>query len=216
MSAMTAVAAPVTTGMTWVGRQRFPMGSDLFGPEERPAHEAEVAGFWIDPSPVSNAEFADFVADTGYLTVAEHEHPGACWHRPAGPGSSLERLAQQPVVHVAHADAAAYARWAGKALPTEREWECAARDGLFEIGVVWHWTDSPYRPHSVPAGNPATTPRPIAAGTRVVKGGSHRPSARRAQPVHTSAGDLGFHCVVRGDSREPDRGRVCLVTPELG
>ncbi|MPY84791.1 MAG: SUMF1/EgtB/PvdO family nonheme iron enzyme [Actinophytocola sp.] len=189
--------------MAWMGRQRFPMGSDLFGPEERPAHEAKVAGFWIDPSPVTNAEFADFVADTGYLTLAEREpsareHPGACWHRPAGPGSSLEGLAQHTVVHVAHADAAAYACWAGKALPIEREWECAARAGLFELGLVWHWTNSPYRPHSVPAGNRATMPRPIAAGTRVVKGGSHRPSARRAQPVHTSAGDLGFRCVVHG------------------
>ena len=173
---MTATVATATTGMVWVEAQRFPMGSDAFYPEERPAHQAQVAGFWIDQNPVTNADFAEFVADTGYLTVAErvpsaHDYPGAdpetlvpaslvfhptrgpvdlrdhsawwryvpgaCWHRPTGPGSSLHGLARHPVVHVTHADATAYAAWAGKTLPTEQEWECAARGGRPDSAFAW-------------------------------------------------------------------------------
>lgn len=62
---------------------------------------------------------------------------GACWHRPLGPGSSIEEIANHPVVHVAAIDAAAYARWARKALPTEAEWEYAARGGLEHAAYAW-------------------------------------------------------------------------------
>lgn len=172
---MTPVAT-ATAGMVWVDGQQFPMGSDTFYPEERPAHQAKVTGFWIDQHPVTNAEFAAFVADTGYITLAERTPsdrdypdappealvpgslvfhptsgpvdlrdyfawwryvPGACWHRPTGPGSSLQRLARHPVVHIAHQDATAYARWADKTLPTEQEWECAARGGREDSAYAW-------------------------------------------------------------------------------
>lgn len=154
---------------------RFAMGSDRFYPEEAPVRRVTVAPFRIDPVPVTNAQFAEFVAATGHVTTAEiapdpDDYPGiatdmifagsavfekcatldlsdplrwwrfaagADWRHPLGPGSSLEDIADHPVVHVAWSDAAAYAEWAGKALPTEAEWEFAARGGLDGADYAW-------------------------------------------------------------------------------
>jgi len=68
--------------------------------------------------------------------------PGASWRHPKGPGSSLEGIRNHPVVHVAYEDAEAYVRWAGKELPTEPEWERAARGGL--DGAAFTWGDEEF------------------------------------------------------------------------
>ena len=146
----------------------FRMGSTRFYPEEAPIHTAQVAGFAMERHPVTNAQFAEFVDDSGYVTVAEREldpalypganpadlvagalvfrptsgpvdlrdwrqwwqwEPGAYWRHPFGPDSGIEDRLEHPVVQVAYPDAAAYARWAGRRLPSEAEWEYAAAGG---------------------------------------------------------------------------------------
>jgi formylglycine-generating enzyme len=162
--------------MVWVPGGIYTMGSDHHYAEETPAHRVEVDGFWIDKTPVTNAQFAHFVAETNYVTFCEippdpTQYPGALpemlvaasvvfvkpqhrislqdhfqwwqriaganWHHPYGPDSSIEGKQDHPVVHVSYADAEAYAEWAGKELPTEAEWERAARGGFEGEEFAW-------------------------------------------------------------------------------
>lgn len=154
-------------GMVRLQGGRFVMGSDAHYAEESAAHEVVVDGFWIDRHDVTNAQFARFVAATGYRTDAERAQdgqppasavfvmptarqagawrlvPGANWRQPRGPGSSIEGLDNHPVVQVSYHDAQAYARWLGRELPTEAQWEYAARGGLAEKPYVWGERFSP-------------------------------------------------------------------------
>jgi formylglycine-generating enzyme len=151
----------------------FLMGSERFYPEERPVRRVAVDGFSIDRGPVTVSEFRRFVDATGYVTVAERpldpaDFPGA---DPAAlvPGSLVFRKTDRPVdlrdvlqwweyepgatwrdgpddhpvTHVAFEDAEAFAAWAGKELPTEAEWEFAARGGLEDAVFAWGDEHSP-------------------------------------------------------------------------
>ncbi|HET6941746.1 MAG TPA: formylglycine-generating enzyme family protein, partial [Sphingomicrobium sp.] len=154
----------------------FMMGSDHHYPEEAPRHAVRVNGFWIDPVPVTNAEFAAFVDATGHVTLAEippdpNDYPGALsemcragsllftptdgpvdlrdwsnwwrfefdvnWRCPQGTTSDWRDVPDHPVVHVTHSDAEAYAKWVGKSLPTEAEWEFSAWGGSDDKEFAW-------------------------------------------------------------------------------
>ncbi len=153
---------PVPLDMRFIPAGSFTMGSDHFYPEEAPPRSVAVDGYWIDTTPVTNIEFEAFVDATGYETTAERGHRGSLvferpgpdidlrqwgtwwrqldgtdWRHPLGPHSDLEGRMEHPVVHVSHQDALAYATWCQKALPTEVEWEAAARGGLDSADYAW-------------------------------------------------------------------------------
>lgn len=175
-----------TAGMVYIPGGKFSMGGDneQASPDEFPKHEVTIDSFWMDEHEVTNAQFAEFVQATGYVTEAELKPdweelkkqlppgtpkpdeavlvpsslvffarsndvdlndysqwwkwvPGASWRYPEGPGSSIAGKEDYPVIHISWNDAMAYCKWSGKRLPTEAEWEFAARGGLRNNIYPW-------------------------------------------------------------------------------
>jgi serine/threonine-protein kinase len=133
----------------------FTMGTQISGTPEESfdefAHQVYLHSFYIDQTEVTNAMFTLFVEATGYQTTAEREGKswvrkrnwvfyqqveGADWRHPFGPETNLVGLDLHPVVHMSWDDAQAYCEWAGRRLPTEAEWEKAARG---EQSFIYPW-----------------------------------------------------------------------------
>jgi iron(II)-dependent oxidoreductase len=109
---------------------------------ERPRHTVEVPAFEIDRTPVTNAAYLEYMGETGAEPPMYWERDGDAWVRTAM-GLRLPVDPARPVVHVSWDEADAFARWAGKRLPTEFEWE-AARPRLDGVGGAWEWTSSDF------------------------------------------------------------------------
>jgi len=264
-------------GRSTIGTVRPQIASDGEGPRRF----VEVAPFGLEPTTVTNDDFARFVESTSYVTEAERfgwsfvffsflptdaDYPvvaetpwwgrsdGADWRHPEGPGSSVATRANHPVVHVSWTDAVAYATWRGGRLPTEAEWEHAARptpdaeypwgndeptdshvlcniwqgsfprhnsgaDGFLGTcpadafnpnvfgmhnmsGNVWEWCADTFRVRSLAKVGKQRDREAVAAGERLLKGGSYlchksycyryRIAARMGRAPDTSTGHTGF------------------------
>jgi formylglycine-generating enzyme required for sulfatase activity len=256
-------------GMVAIPGGRFRMGSDTGYAEEAPTHLVEIDGFHIDTRAVTNAQFANFVAATGHVTLAEvvpdaahypgarpemlfagslvfartrgpvdtrdwsqwwRLQPGANWRHPYGPTSSLAELDDHPVVHVAYEDALAYARWAGKDLPTEAEFEYAARGGLDGATYAWGEVFRPGGKHmantwqgkfphhnSREDGWEATAPvasyPPNGFGLYDMIGNVWEWTQDWFQPRHTAAADAGKACCIPKNPRGPVTGTLDPAAP---
>lgn len=138
---------------------------------EAPVHLVEVAAFWIDPAPVNQAQYSQFMAAGGYAEQDLWSQAGWEWKCAQSIQAPLywdPQAPQAPVCHLSAYEAEACARWLGKRLPTEAEWEKAAQAGLPGVGSVWEWTASLFAPY------PGFQAYPYAGYSAAYFDGQHR------------------------------------------
>lgn len=165
-----------TAGMAYIPAGQFSLGSTQGYRDELPlsnGQQTSIKAFWIDQTEVTNAQFASFVKATNYVTDAEkqggaavfiapkageaihnnswwHYVEGANWQHPAGPHSTITGKAHEPVVLLTRNDAEHYAVWLGRDLPTEAQWEYAAKAQAGDNKQQGH---APHDAHGSPAAN---------------------------------------------------------------
>lgn len=135
--------------MVYVPAGQFLMGNNSGIEHEQPVHEVILDAYWLDRTEVTNRQFAKFVQETGYITNAEdkgrsvarvdgqwQEQEGITWKTSSNPDIPIDDMGDHPVLHVSWSDAVAYCTWAGAELPTEAQWEYAAR-GPNEFMYPW-------------------------------------------------------------------------------
>ena len=190
--------------MVYIPGTTFRMGFEHAYDDERPVHAVTMRPFLLDRREVTNRQFAKFVEATGYITPAEGDGyawcfiegaddfqaiAGADWRHPEGTGSSIDGRLDHPVVCVSWYDAAAYARWAGKRLPTEAEWEYAARSGCPQQFVADVVPAAPVQQTPANESNPSDAPGSVgpASGDRATGSDEVNHPAAREKPTNCCA-----------------------------
>jgi formylglycine-generating enzyme required for sulfatase activity len=201
-------------GMVLIPGGEFVMGNEGAYVDELPKHEVNMSSFYLDAHEITNAQFAEFVRATEYVTRAERDGHcwayfsgetdwqyavGTDWRHPQGPTSTIEDKMNHPVVCVSWEDASAYAAWAGKRLPTEAEWEYAARatsSGHFIANTGGNGPDHSH--HMANAQTLALTDQSPSSKSHA--GGSHRvTSSSQAQETQIEANVWEGHWPERND-----------------
>jgi len=227
-------------GMVWIPSGTFYQGAHtndkLAMGHEKPQHQVQIDGFFMDVTEVTNAQYAAFVEATGYVTVAERQidweemkkqvppgtpkpadsvlQPGslifkkpahkvtnlndfsqwwewkigANWQHPYGPDSTIEGKENYPVVHISYEDALAYCEWKGHRLPTEAEWEYAAKGGT--PNAIYPWANESEKLHQMANTWDGTFPEENAGDDGYKKSAPVKSFAPNAYGLYDMAGNV--------------------------